>query len=266
MKDYCTFLKDELHRRTLINKSYSLRAFARDLSMSPSQLSEVMNKKRGLSPSKAVDVAKAMELDEFDTEYFVELVQAKHARSKTARVEAEKEALSKDRLLNRKIITEKHIPMLNWIGYAIRRLSEHKDFQPEPAWIADRLGISVEEVRPRLKYLLEHDFIVQKNSQWGINENLIFHFSSKVGIEKRMALFTDALEPITRAISLEDIEQKDFASHVFSLRKSQVRKIKDMIREFEDQIDKVTYETGDDPEEVFYFTSLLFPLSKKKTQ
>jgi hypothetical protein len=48
-RDYRAFLKSELEERMEKNSSYSLRAFARDLTVSPQMLSLVLNGKKTTS-------------------------------------------------------------------------------------------------------------------------------------------------------------------------------------------------------------------------
>lgn len=55
---------------SLDNPGYSLRAFARDLKISPQLLSNVINGKRGLSADLAVRVAKTLGLSEFEKTVF----------------------------------------------------------------------------------------------------------------------------------------------------------------------------------------------------
>lgn len=266
LMDYQSFLEDEFERRLMNNEKYSLRAFARDLSMSSSQLSEVLNKKRGISPTKAVQIAKVLKFNDFDSKYFIELVSASHARSKAVRKKSMSEVTSRNQLLNRKVISRKHFPMVNWLGFAIRRLSEHHDFKPDAQWIADRFGVTASEVEPRLNYLIENKLIIKKNGKWGIGDNIVFNSGDKSSTEAMLDFHRQALVEIKKAVSAQDKDSKDIAAHVFSLNRSQVKKIKELIRNFEDQLDKVTYETGEAPEDVYYFSSFLFPLTKKRNK
>lgn len=57
MSDYRSFLKQELDRRKEKNPFYSLRAFARDLEMSPQMVSQLLRGKRHLSVISVSKVA-----------------------------------------------------------------------------------------------------------------------------------------------------------------------------------------------------------------
>ena len=54
--DYTLLLKDELQKRKEKNRSYSLRAFARDLGIGATSLSDLFNGKRKLSPKNVTKV------------------------------------------------------------------------------------------------------------------------------------------------------------------------------------------------------------------
>jgi uncharacterized protein (TIGR02147 family) len=83
--DYRDILKDDFERRKLKNSSYSLRAFARDIGLLPSRLSDVLNGKQGLSDEKAVSIAQKINLNEEEKDYFLNLVRSRHGRSRIAR-------------------------------------------------------------------------------------------------------------------------------------------------------------------------------------
>jgi transcriptional regulator with XRE-family HTH domain len=57
------YLAQELLRRKERNPSYSLRSFARDLRLSPSCVSEILNNKRSPSPKNVRKIAEKLALD-----------------------------------------------------------------------------------------------------------------------------------------------------------------------------------------------------------
>lgn len=79
--DSVAFLKECLVERAKTNPSYSMRAFARRLEISAGGLSLILSRKKRLSPERAAQVARALELDSHETEYFVTLNQLATAKS-----------------------------------------------------------------------------------------------------------------------------------------------------------------------------------------
>ena len=76
---YRSILKDELLRRIRQNPRYSLRAFARDLRLSPSRLSEVLSGKQGLSRQAAKAITERLGWRGSEAERFIDLVESQHA-------------------------------------------------------------------------------------------------------------------------------------------------------------------------------------------
>ncbi len=72
--DYREFLKQVLLSRQEKNSRYSLRAFAKSLSISPGALSKVLNSVNNLSHQKALDFSKVLNMNETETNYFLHLV------------------------------------------------------------------------------------------------------------------------------------------------------------------------------------------------
>ena len=64
MQEAREILSDALNERISINPGYSLRAFARDLGISPQLLSNVINGKRGMSADLATRIAGKINLSE----------------------------------------------------------------------------------------------------------------------------------------------------------------------------------------------------------
>lgn len=73
-EDYRGFLKDFFYLKKKVNKSYSLRAFARDLGVTPQTLSLTLKNKRKMSLESASRVTKKLQLPLCEAAYFLDLV------------------------------------------------------------------------------------------------------------------------------------------------------------------------------------------------
>jgi uncharacterized protein (TIGR02147 family) len=149
------FLNDELTRRKLRNSSYSLRAFARDLQMSPSRLSEILKQNAGLSEKSADTISARLELKRSERLFFTDLALAAAARDKKVR------ALAKDRLSAlrradsvRRLKDEQFKVISDWYHGAIAELTQLTTFQSDPAWIARQLGISTLQASEAIERLI----------------------------------------------------------------------------------------------------------------
>jgi uncharacterized protein (TIGR02147 family) len=142
--NYRSFLKTILSDRAAANPRYSLRAMARDIGFSSSQLSETLSGKTNFSPSAAQKIAIKLGLNTQETEYFCLLVQ----------LESESDPEVRDLLLNkvRKIVpatrsisdltVDQFKQMAEWYHCAIIELVNFEGFRFTPDNIAKKLGIS----------------------------------------------------------------------------------------------------------------------------
>lgn len=79
--DYRDILVAELARRKTLSPHYSLRDFAKNLGLSPSQTSRLLRKERGLSKEAAFKISAALGLAGMARQRFIFLVQAISGRS-----------------------------------------------------------------------------------------------------------------------------------------------------------------------------------------
>jgi len=82
MQDYRCYLKAILRQRSHRNPRYSLRAFARDLSIAPSLLSLLINRKASLTLSKAMAIAECLDISADERNYFIALVERERSGRK----------------------------------------------------------------------------------------------------------------------------------------------------------------------------------------
>src|SRR5947207_7819225 len=87
--NFQAILNREYLSRRRKNPAYSLRAYARDLGVQPSKLSEALKGTKGFSPKLAGQIADRLNLTMDERVLFVTLVTARHARSKRAKDEAQ---------------------------------------------------------------------------------------------------------------------------------------------------------------------------------
>ena len=72
--DYKSILKDNFASRMTNNKNYSLRSYARDLSISPGFLSEILRGKKELRTTSAEKIFKYLGYDTNELRYIMNLI------------------------------------------------------------------------------------------------------------------------------------------------------------------------------------------------
>ena len=128
---YSELLREEFAQRKELNLSYSLRAFARDLKMSPAALSMVLKKKKGISLAKATYVAKKLKLNDDLTAWFCSSVGAKHSRSAAERIKFEKQLQVVSKPINQfdELNLEYFKVISDWHHFALLELTYLKNFK-----------------------------------------------------------------------------------------------------------------------------------------
>lgn len=144
--DYRNILRSTFSQRQQRNASYSLRAFARDLKVSPSRLSEVINAGHKLSPATARHVASRLGLSESEQAYFADLVDSE------AGPEDQRGSIAKQRIertrhesVGEELTVERFEMVSNWYHFAILELMKLKTFRLTATGIASTLGVAKAE-------------------------------------------------------------------------------------------------------------------------
>lgn len=134
-------LQAELARRCRANAQYSLRAFAKYLEVDHSTLSQLLRGKRQFTPTHIRKFGSRLGFDVATVETWLHVEEQESA---TDAVSQKINQLSDD------IASV----MTNINHYAILELTRLADFQPDSRWIANMLGITVDEVNVLLHSLL----------------------------------------------------------------------------------------------------------------
>ena len=112
------FLKNQLDLRSRKRTSYTLRAFARDLEVSSSWLSRILNGTRGISALRASQLSKRLHLSPSEEEYFIKLAESQFSRSRLKKASAQKELESWDNT-HVEMADDQMCVLSNWNHFAI---------------------------------------------------------------------------------------------------------------------------------------------------
>lgn len=258
---YQEFLKAELDKRKERNPGYSLRAFARDLDVTVSRLSVVMNRKGSLSTKTAHHLAQQLQMNAVEKAYFLASVAADHPRSPQIRQQGE--------LLLQKLSQQKKFKLLSedvfkiileWHHIAILELSETHTFRSDEKWIARRLNITVSDVKIAVQRLLRQKLIkIEKNKWVRTYENL--SVESEIPSREMQHYHHQILTKAQNALDQCQREERDFSAAVFSFREDQIVEARAMIKEFRRNLMQ-KFEASEKKDRVYCLSLQLFPLDK----
>lgn len=244
ISDYKVILKEELAARCRQNPRYSLRAFARDLKLAPSRLSEILSGKQGLSRAAAEKVAKSLGYASAESIRFCDLVEAVHARSRQGREDA-KVRLKRLALppAGYQLQLDAFKAIADWYHFGILELTLVKDFKSDPKWIGKRLGISEFEVQLALDRLSRLGLITRKRDKIIVvhPEGDVFADISSESVRKFHA---QIMAKAKEALFMRPIEELKFQSDILAIDKSQMAEAKAAINDFKHRFCKRMGESG----------------------
>ena len=259
--DYRKILRRELDQRCKLQPRYSMRAFARDLSLSPSRLSEVLNGKQGISRQAAKMIATTLNWDEQSTEIFCDLVESEHARGKTHR------DLAKIRLQRHTINTDFHTLQMDtiqavqeWYHFAILQMVQLSKFKNDVRWISRSLGIQPDEARDaiarlkRLKLLESHKGTLRKVQDYIATPD---GTPSEVLKSMHRQILNKALE----AVDSQGLTERSVSAVFVSVDQSVLPEARKWIKNFRRKFCQKVSERGK-PDSVYCFSVQFFNLMK----
>jgi uncharacterized protein (TIGR02147 family) len=159
-EDYRDILQQRFDERHARNPSYSLRAFARDLRISPSRLCEVLGRNHHLSARMADDIAQRLDLGDEERAFFRDLVDSQAGRTAAVREQA-RARLVKFRFEDdaTKLRMDQFRAISDWYHFAILELFKTRDFRDEAGWIGRTLGIGEKTAKDALARLTRLGFV-----------------------------------------------------------------------------------------------------------
>jgi uncharacterized protein (TIGR02147 family) len=224
-EDHRFYIETELELRLKRRPQYSLRAFARDLELSPSTLSEFLNGHLGLSRETTCEVAKKLKLTDNQTQHMWDLIQSKFARNVQKRKEAEIKANSRLHSQQSKVSLDEFRFIADWYHLATLELLELNDEYQNLPKMAKALGLTKSKMKEVIERLInlkllkrEDDKLFVDSATTNVGENAP---SSSIRL-----FHAQIMAKAHRALETQNVDQRDFSSTLFTISKSDLPEIK----------------------------------------
>lgn len=267
MKTEMTFqkiLKNKYQLRAEKNKKYSLRAFAKDIGISVSLLSEVLNGKKGLSPRTATEVAKKIGLTEVEQSYFCDLVSSEHARNEGSRI------LAKDRVENYKDAQIKSLTLDSfsliheWYHFALLELTHVKGFESSVEYVSNVLKVPQEKVRDSVERLINMGLMdISADGKW-IDTQADLATPDGFSFSYLRKFHRQLIEKAILALEEQPIEKRDITSLLVSIDSERVPEARKRIRDFRNEFIKDFNNVSENKDSVYCLGIQLFDLTQKE--
>lgn len=261
--DYLHILKEEYQTRSLNHRNYSMRAFARDLEMSPAMLSEVLRGNRRLSPKKAEVIAKKLRYSIEETSLFVALVKAKYKKSEKANKEGCSYLEKIKELQETKSLSLNVFKVVSdWFYFAILCVMELDTYNGDIQYICNYLKLKPEEVKSAIATMEELDLV--EVDEFGHYQCKLTDITTSQDI-RNLALRKFHKQFIRKAIhSIDEVEvdKRDITSMTMSIDAEKIPEAKKRIASFRRELCK--YLESGKKNEVYNINIQFFPLGEEK--
>jgi uncharacterized protein (TIGR02147 family) len=246
------YLHHELVRRLKENPSFSMRAFAKKLSVDASLLSKILRRKRPVSESFIESAGLALEMSPQQIQWY------KQAESMVGGLNSS---------LTFKLLDQDSFEIIaDWLHFAIMELMHVKGFVTDTKWIASRLGVTKTEVESALDRLKRVEVLtIDPNGHWFDNSK--GHRSFNLGPEYSSAAHRKAQKQVLNkslmAIDELSISERDHSSIMMASSPEKMRQAKSMIDRFRQELCAFLEDTND-KKEVYQLAVSIFPITQIK--
>lgn len=274
--NFVGFLKLELQERNKKNPRYSLRSFAKNMDLSSSFVSKLLNGKRPLTEGTYNKIISQLSLDPEIADYYrqIEFIEGslKTAKDMSRLIEGELNENFDDEE-QKTIAEQKKYKALNldqfsfiadWYHFAILELLTVEDFIFNPNYIASQLGISPLEAKMAVERLFrlgliksrktardEQIFVVENNSTIGRD------IATAATLKQQQAF----LQMASNALLEVPIEQRSQTSMTMAIPKSRLKEAQRMIHDFRRNMTSLMQRRGK-RDSVYQLTISFYPLTK----
>lgn len=257
------YVADEYSRRIQTNPHYSLRAYARDLEVTASWLSEFMRGKKGISTSTAERISQSLNFSATESRLFLLSAQSHHSRSFKSRQEAQRELQNFIKSDSFKMLPKDFSLTGSWYHQAILELTELQDFKHNEKDIADRLRLPLSITQRAVAQLKEAKLLEVINGKMRscISETESTVDVSSIGIRK---YHEQIINKSLSALHEQSVQNREYTSVTFAFDASRIAEAKKALRKFQKQFMNDFYSESKTKDSVYQLSFQLFRLDQKR--
>ncbi len=250
-----TLLQRKYEELKAKNRSFSMRAYARVLKVGSGPLSEILSGKRPITDkmmrkwieSRIFDPVERMDLAR-EAGYI--LTDSSATKSRGARQNEKYIKISKQQM---QVIAE-------WWHFAILSLMKTNDFESDPAWIAHRLGISLDTAKAAIERLASLNLIARAiNGRWLRTSEAVRTPDDLLDLAIQRS-HSGLMNLAQRKLKEVSPDKRDYTSFIMASRPDRLPEAKARIRKFQDDLSELLEESPQT--EVYQLGIQLFPLTK----
>ncbi len=260
--NYRDLLKIELADRIAANPSYSLRAMAKKIGISPSMLSALLAGKKKISVERAFEIGKKLKFDKKKNAYFVGLVQLDRAKSPEQKVELLEQLNLQIPQAQTFALHLDHFRMIaDWYHLPILEMTQLDHSVLTPSSAATALGISKAEAEAAIDRLLRLD-LLEKNRQGQLKKSKsLLRASSDVPNAALRRFHEQMFVKAQQSLHQQSPQEKFVGSETFAFDEKQLKQAEEI---FEDCFSRMISLAGSkkSKKQVYHLGIQFFRLTK----
>jgi len=257
-------LQDEFEARCKRNPQYSLRSFARAISIQSGALSEIMRGKRKITKSTIKKIGNNLKLTETQIENYIEQNRIQDSIDKSSRrvEDAELSATTYDQMN----VDEFHY-LTDIIYTLILEISKLKEFNGSLQFIVDKTGFEQLRIENAIERLLRMDYLrIHKNNTWeDRREFVMLNIGKSKEAQKAFQIWiNESLKLAAQANNKNVPNERVFnLTHTLPIYSEDLDDLKNVFKKSTNLVDKRAAESKQNYDEVYEYHVCLYPLTLK---
>jgi uncharacterized protein (TIGR02147 family) len=224
-RDYRFILMEEFKQRRERRPKFSHNAFANQIGVNPSNLTAVLNRRYGISAVTAKKIALSLKYNDEQTNFFIDLVESEHGRTKVDREQAQTR-LSRYRANVEQTLPTAHFELIKkWYYAATIELIKVRGPKISVAEIAKALRISRSEAEDAIEVLVRLDEISVMHEGFVANNRLKTATAATPNLLVRES-HKQYLELAAKAIDRAHFSKRKARSTVFSFNSQRTEEVR----------------------------------------
>lgn len=246
--NYQNFLKQQLEIKKSKNPSYSLRAYAQWLGLSPAHLSQLMSGIRPITNKVSLKIVEKFNFSPAEKIAFFESVHL---------AVIENNIKQDDKFF---LIKEDEFKLISdWYHFAILSCFDLPASNTKHTWFAKKLGLDVKVIDQAIERLIRLNIIAKKNGKY-IQIKKPIRTSTDIPVSAIRKYHAKNLEIALDKMETVDVNQREFTSITMAINPKKLKIAKELMTDFKRRLSDLL-ETGEKTE-VYTFSAQLFPITK----
>jgi uncharacterized protein (TIGR02147 family) len=231
--NFTEFLKDEFIKKVKVNKSFSLRSYARFLDIHFATLSQLMSGKRAITEKTIKKIAPRLNATDENMQEWINALRNQVDDVEVARIFDE---------IDYKVLEKENLALLSeWYHDAIVELVNTKEFKKDVAWIARVFNISYIEADKAISRLFKLGLLgTDDEGNWIVTTNFKTTITSDLNTSKALRTYqSDLLQKSLESIEVIPIEERTHTSLMVAISKEQLANFREEIRVFRKKLNQM---------------------------